>query len=185
MSAASGSQSVGSSTPTVEAIRATGDSPAASGARSMKAAACDRLSLARVTTSMAVRDLPTPPAPTSVTSAPFRTSASRSATSRSRPISWVACRGSFSPRPLRAAGRRDALVSSSTRSVSEAPSAPASNATVSACGDLRKPRSSALTASTLTQARSASACWVSPAATRSRRSAAPKSELAVPCRRIP
>ena len=138
-------------------------------------------------TASARRVLPTPPGPVSVSSrdvAPGAGSAQAAATSRSRPTRRVggtgSGRASGGPRPARRGpGVGAAELGPGGRNQRGArrrvqPEGVGQQAHRLGAGRARTPRSRSLTPRALSPARSASASWVRPAASRWRRSSAPK-----------
>ena len=149
-----------------------------------------KLSPTFAATSSAIRVFPTPPGPTSVTSADFPINATTSCTTVSRPMSEVTCRGKlcragFSPparsvaarpSPCRKTFGRSAAASKAWRCSASRPSARTKRESVPRCGVLRSPRSSAPMPCVLICARAASSSWESPAARRCWRRSVPNRE---------
>ena len=182
--------------PSARAIVAATSRWSRTGARSTKNTPSGKLVCAAAATVKASRVLPTPLGPVRVTRRPSPPSCLRrfatSVVSCSRPTSGVAGTGSCAASPddrlavrvplallWAAADRRK------SRSVGVSPSALASSARVDGRGVVRRPRSSAATASTLSPARSASCSCENPAANRNRRSSPPNTPGWTPYTRLP
>ena len=134
-----------------------------------------------VTSRMARRVLPTPPVPVSVSSRVVLSSLRRSATSCSRPMkllsaACITARGDTGTDGARSAETRDgrAAARNAALSFSVNWSARDKHWIVAGCGRLRAPRSRSEMPCALSPARSANASWLSPDASRNRRSTSPK-----------